>query len=104
MPAVYTSLLHFLLGAWALEVNRPNGRPKEQRWCRVCNNADSVEDEYHVMMECPAYDDIRADLASLGVGQDSTMLQIMSMQDRLRLARIIHSIRQRRVSQQVGRT
>ncbi|GIL46662.1 hypothetical protein Vafri_3597, partial [Volvox africanus] len=39
--SVYTSLLLFRLGAWALEVNRPNGRLRGQR-CRVCNNADSV--------------------------------------------------------------
>ncbi|GIL47073.1 hypothetical protein Vafri_3898 [Volvox africanus] len=102
MP-VYTSLLRFRLGAWALEVNRPNGRLREQRWCCVCNNADSVEDEYHVVMECPAYTEMRAGFAELGMGQSSNMLQIMSMQDQLGLARIIHSIHMRR-SLSMGRT
>ncbi|GIL44496.1 hypothetical protein Vafri_1946 [Volvox africanus] len=101
--SVYTSLLRFRLGAWALEVNRPNGRLREQRWCRVCNNADSVEDEYHVVMECPAYTEMRAGFAELGMGQSSNMLQIMSMQDQLGLVRIIHSIRMRR-SLSMGRT
>ncbi|GIL42377.1 hypothetical protein Vafri_364 [Volvox africanus] len=100
---MYTSLLRFRLGAWALEVNRPNGRLREQRWCRVCNNADSVEDEYHVVMECPAYTEVHAGFADLGMGQRSNMLQIMSMEDQLGLARIIHSIRMRR-SLNMGRT
>ncbi|GIM15766.1 hypothetical protein Vretimale_18474, partial [Volvox reticuliferus] len=95
---VYTSLLRFRLGAWALEVNRPTGRPREQRWCRVCNHPNSVEDEYHVLMECVGYAEVRANFARLGVVQGATMLQIMSIEDQLGLARIIHGIRLTRLS------
>ncbi|GIL74405.1 hypothetical protein Vretimale_2051 [Volvox reticuliferus] len=100
---VYTSLLRFRLGAWALEANRPTGRPREQRWCRVCNHPNSVEDEYHVLMECVGYADARANFARLGVVQGATMLQIMSIEDQLGLARIIHGIRLTRLST-MGRT
>ncbi|GIL88800.1 hypothetical protein Vretimale_19606 [Volvox reticuliferus] len=100
---VYTSLLRFRLGAWALEANRPTGRPREQRWCRVCNHPNSVEDEYHVLMECVGYAEARANFARLGVVQGATMLQIMSIEDQLGLARIIHGIRLTRLSM-MGRT
>ena len=32
----------------------------EERICPICKNA--VEDEKHVLLECPLYDDIRVDL------------------------------------------
>ena len=44
---------------WDLEVNRPQGRERGCRTCRVCGDQQAVEDELHVLCECPAYEPIR---------------------------------------------
>ena len=43
-----------------LETGRYEGIPVEDRICPVCQNG--VEDEQHVLLECPKYDDIRTQL------------------------------------------
>jgi hypothetical protein len=47
--------MRFRLGCWVLQVNRPNGRERAARTCRLCA-CGAVEDELHVFMEGPAYD------------------------------------------------
>ena len=39
-------------GRW----NRPQPIPREQRLCAICNN---LEDEYHLLFECPLYNNER---------------------------------------------
>jgi hypothetical protein len=49
-------------GSNQLAVNRLKGRvPKNERLCKYCNNINSnhLEDEYHFVMVCPLYKEIR---------------------------------------------
>jgi len=48
----------FRLCCWPLEVNKGHHRPRECRTCQVCTSG-KVEDEYHVLMECEAYTELR---------------------------------------------
>ena len=50
-------LLRFRLLCWDIAINRPDGR---LRATRKCPNCPGVEDELHVMFECPHYADIKA--------------------------------------------
>ncbi len=50
-------LLRFRLLCWDTAINRPDGR---LRAARKCPNCPCVEDEFHVMFECPHYADIKA--------------------------------------------
>ena len=60
MPAAkHQLLMRFRLGCWELEVNRPNGRTRAERTCRVCGDNAAVEDELHVLCECPCYERLR---------------------------------------------
>ena len=46
----------------AIETGRwhtPQSIPKENRVCKICNDGNSVEDEYHFVMICPVYEDLR---------------------------------------------
>jgi hypothetical protein len=59
------SLMRFRLGAHDLRVatgrwERADGRalPRQQRLCTFCT-ADQVEDEFHMVFECDAYDSVR---------------------------------------------
>ncbi len=40
--------MRFRLGCWELEVNRPNGRERAARTCRLCATG-AVEDELRVL-------------------------------------------------------
>ena len=74
----HQTLMRFRLGVWGLEVNRPNGRCREQRTCRVCGDPHAVEDELHVFLECPCYERLRDEFRqALGFGSRS-MLEIMT--------------------------
>ena len=95
----HISLMRFRLCVWALEVNRPGGRPRDERWCRVCGNRDCVEDERHVLLECPEYVEERELLWPEGVPPPGVMMsQVMAMGDQRVLARVIHAIKARRTS------
>ena len=57
----HTALMRFRLGRWDLDVSRLARRPSKpraERTCRVCRGG-AVEDEFHVLMECPAYEPLR---------------------------------------------
>lgn len=58
-PKLHQTLMRFRLLCWDLEVNRPQGRDRACRTCRICGDAQAVEDELHVLCECPAYESIR---------------------------------------------
>ena len=42
----------------AIETGRYRSIPVEQRFCILCN-ANKIEDEIHILFECPKYDKIR---------------------------------------------
>ena len=41
-----------------IEMGRHNNIPREQRFCNVCN-MQQTESEYHFLLVCPAYNDLR---------------------------------------------
>ena len=45
-------------GAWV-------GIPRSERLCNVCKDLNAIEDEEHVLLECPAYSHIRQNFSSL---------------------------------------
>ena len=70
-----------------LEVNRPEGRARSARTCRLCGTG--VEDERHVLLECSAYDNIRPELWALGVEEASATMQAMGVNDQPGLAQLV---------------
>lgn len=56
-------LAQFRLGILPLriETGRYSNTPADERICQMCN-LNSVEDEYHFVMNCPLYDDLRTNL------------------------------------------
>ena len=48
------------IGSLDLEIQRGryNNVPRDQRLCKLCHN--EVEDEYHFLLKCPLYDELRA--------------------------------------------
>jgi len=76
-PSVHQTLMRFRLGCWETEVNRPNGRARAERTCKVCGDAAAVEDELHVFCECPCYEQLRDQFeAALGF-RHRNMITIM---------------------------
>lgn len=93
----HTSLMRFRLGVWDLEVNRPHGRERRDRVCRLCEGRDGqrvIEDECHVLLECPAYDALRhaSEHACIFENADS-MLQTMQTPLQRELAAFVHALR-----------
>ena len=45
-----------------IEIGRHNGLNREDRLCKLCGNRNSnfIEDEYHVLLECPSYAEVRS--------------------------------------------
>ena len=41
-----------------IEMGRHNNIPREQRFCKVCN-MQQTESEYHFLLVCPAYNNLR---------------------------------------------
>ena len=41
-----------------IEMGRHSNIPRELRFCKVCN-MQQTESEYHFLLECPAYNDLR---------------------------------------------
>ena len=95
-----TSLMRFRLCVWDIEVNRPGGRDRADRWCRVCMDRSAVEDEKHVLLECPEYAVEREGLWALGISPSSetAMAKVMGVEDQRALARVVHAIRCRRLN------
>lgn len=94
------ALMRFRMCVTALEVNRPKGRGRGERTCKLCNSAQ-VEDEQHVLLDCTAYTTIRARLHALGYPNGATMAEVMSCDDQRELASIVRDMlseRERRLS------
>ena len=60
-PRKYFSRLRIACTSLEVEKGRREGIPKEDRLCKLCSeqNIIKVEDEYHVLLECPTYSDAR---------------------------------------------
>ncbi|GIM11860.1 hypothetical protein Vretimale_15312, partial [Volvox reticuliferus] len=88
----HISLIRFRLCCWVIEVNRPNGRVRALRYCPMCESG-VVDDEYHVLMECPAYESIRLELLQAGDVLRGNMIAIMSLDNQRILAEALYEIR-----------
>jgi hypothetical protein len=99
-----TCLLRFRLGCWyILEVNKDRKkkqgqrRPRAQRLCTKCNRR-CVEDELHVLMECPYYHAIRVQYPDLFPSRTrrtetgARMQSVLNHNDQVRLAACIYQI------------
>lgn len=91
----HVALMRFRLGCWDIEVNRPGGRSRADRTCRIClrQGLRCVEDEQHVLLECQAYQELRE---VTGLPQQSSMHEIMTNFDTDKLARLLHGIEAKR--------
>ena len=87
----HVALMRFRLGCWDLEANRPGGRVRAGRVCRFCatQGTRAVEDELHVLLECPAYAEMR--LAS-GINADLEMKTAMTKSVTANLASLLYRI------------
>ena len=59
-----SSLAKFRIGNHDLEIERGRHRnvPVNERYCKLCQSEDRlfIEDEYHVLLKCPFYNDLRS--------------------------------------------
>jgi len=101
LPKQHVTLMRFRMCVWPLAVNRPHGREREARWCQVCGNQQAVEDERHVLLECPVYADIRTNLWNMGATPGDRMDAVMGIENQRGLAQVLDCIRRRR-SQYAG--
>ena len=106
MPSKYLQCLAQLrLGAARLEVQlgrRQRQRvPRAERVCRLCQPA-CVEDERHFLLECPAYDGIRAQFGLLprqpAADPGACMRQFFAHANQSAAARMVFAMRARRAS------
>ncbi|PNH07792.1 hypothetical protein TSOC_005721 [Tetrabaena socialis] len=85
--------MRFRLGCWPLEANRPETSvAREHRVCTRCEQG-VVEDEMHVLLECPEYEAARA---ALPCGPGSEMRSTMVDSDPRQLAEALGRIWERR--------
>ncbi|GLC60471.1 hypothetical protein PLESTB_001617100 [Pleodorina starrii] len=93
----HTALMRFRLGRWDLDVSRfargPGRKPRAERICRVCHGG-SVEDELHVLMECPGYTPLRE---ATGFPMGSSMVDVMGTFDSAKLGSLLSQIQKARI-------
>jgi Reverse transcriptase (RNA-dependent DNA polymerase) len=83
---VYKLYMRFRLGCWPLEANKPwETQVRAERLCTKCTMG-AVEDEKHVLLECPAYTTAREKL-QLDPGCD--MKTCMARKDQRGLAEVL---------------
>jgi hypothetical protein len=89
----HTALMRFRLGRWDLEVSRlargPGRRPRAERICRVCSTQGAVEDELHVLIECPVYEPLRR---AVNVPADPDMREVMTKIDQCKLGNLLYQV------------
>ena len=88
----HLSLMRFRACTWDFQVNRSYGgvRRREERVCRLCVQArrgEPVEDEMHVLMECPTHQSLRDSYADLPFAEG--MQAVMNHPDQKRLATFV---------------
>ena len=88
-PAQHKQLMRFRLGCWPLAANRTCGTvARDMRVCKVCRTG-MVEDELHVLMECPVYSEIRS---AFNLLMDGSMRKLMLEGDQVQLAGLLSKI------------
>ena len=88
-PAQHKRLMRFRLCCWPLAVNRGcSAVARDDRVCTVCNTG-AVEDERHVLLECPAYDELRSDA---GFSAEADMRTVMMSDRQAELADLLSKI------------
>ena len=87
------SLVRFRLGVHNLRMatGRWDNTPRHERLCRKCTQ-QSVEDEMHVVFECPWYQSVRAKFASLFVAAQGSLRRLMCHPDQDRVAWLVHRL------------
>jgi hypothetical protein len=100
----HVCLMRFRLGCWLmLMVNAGRtARPPIPRAARLCahppcTRARKVEDERHVLIDCPCYDHIRASFPSLPF-HDRDMRTLMTCPDQTALADLLYRIYWHRIT------
>jgi hypothetical protein len=94
MPrAVHTTLMCFRLDCWDLDVSRfmrqPGCKSRGERTCRRVCGGTEVEDELHVLLECPAYEPLRR---AVGLPRRENMRSIMASFDAMKLGNLLTQI------------
>ena len=94
-----SSLAKFRVGSHDLKIEcgRHRNVPTCERLCKLCLtlNMNYVEDEYHVIMQCPFYDELRAIYLNVNEPKNlHTFISIMSVEndDLVRLACFIYNM------------
>jgi len=90
------SLVRFRVGAHHLRVctGRWDGTPREQRLCRKCA-LQQIEDEKHVLFECPWYAEVRQQFSSLFDDCGGSPRELLAHANQHKVANLIFSIEQR---------
>ena len=102
-------LMQFRLGVRWLRVTTgwwehgENGAtlPRHLRVCCKCVEG-AVEDERHVLLECPAYASVRARFSDLYDGSDGDMAQVMCHPNQRRVALLVHCLKSWRETDGIG--
>ena len=97
-PHKHKCLMRWRLKVWPLRANTDTGTPRPLRVCRFCS-CGLIEDEKHVLLECPAYTALREKygLTSGAVPlAQRPMRDVMMKFDQVKLASLLYDILQRR--------
>jgi hypothetical protein len=93
-----TELTRFRLGAWDLAVHRScaGQRRRCERVCIICAQAgrgSHIEDEQHLVIECPTYNSLRAQFADR-LPFDRGMREVMACMDQKAVASFVYTLHQ----------
>lgn len=90
-PCMYT-LVKFRLGAHylAIETGAWQGKPRVERYCTFCATGE-IEDEVHLIYNCPAYDDLRSqfDFIFNSLGEQN-LKSFLDWQDKYAIGKFLH--------------
>ena len=80
-----SALARFRCGTAAIriETGRYEGLPENERICPVCENV--VEDEYHVLCQCPLYTDLREEYYEFLIAEMDVNVHNLSKEEKLSL-------------------
>ena len=89
IPApLHKLLMRFRMCCWPLKANRAHGVPRNRRVCPLCSQG-AIEDERHVIMVCPAYQQERA---AAELPETDDMMVVMKAMDQRKLATLLRVI------------
>ena len=90
------SFYRFRLGSTQLKCYDHDVQPREARTCTLCS-LGMIEDEKHLLFECPKYEDIRKDprwSTLYSNGNETSMRTFLSQDDQCKLCSFIHHLLQ----------